>query len=73
MLSESSRIQLLKNTTEEREAMLAQAAIHVPKGEVRKRAQITYLVAKVSPIRIATCQTMVWFIDESIDFAGTIG
>ncbi len=28
--------------------MLAQAAIHVPKGETKKRAQITYLVAKVN-------------------------
>jgi len=48
LLGDSARIQLLKNTTEERETMLAQAAIHVPKGETRKRAQITYLVAKVN-------------------------
>lgn len=48
MISESAKLQLLKNTTEEREAMVAQAAIHVPKGEVRKRAQITYLIAKVN-------------------------
>jgi hypothetical protein len=47
MFGESAKLQLLKNTTEEREAMLAQAAIHVPKGETRRRAQITYLVAKV--------------------------
>jgi hypothetical protein len=47
MFAESARLQLLKNTTEERETMLAQAAIHVPKGETKKRAQITYLVAKV--------------------------
>jgi hypothetical protein len=47
MFGDSARLQLLKNTTEERETMLAQAAIHVPKGEVKRRAQITYLVAKV--------------------------
>jgi hypothetical protein len=47
MFGESGRLQLLKNATEEREAMKAQAAIHVPKGETKKRAQITYLVAKV--------------------------
>ncbi|CAF0923155.1 unnamed protein product [Rotaria sp. Silwood1] len=46
MMGESARLQLLKNTTDERETMLAQAAIHVPKGETRKRAQITYLIAK---------------------------
>ena len=48
MLGETARLQLLKNVSEEREAMLAQAAINVPKGETRKRAQITYLIAKVS-------------------------
>ncbi len=48
MLGESARLQLLKSATEERETMKAQAAIHVPKGETRKRAQITYLVAKVN-------------------------
>jgi hypothetical protein len=48
MFGESARLQLLKNTTEEREAMLAQAAIHVPKGETKKRSQITYLIAKVN-------------------------
>ncbi len=47
MFAESARLQLLKNATEEREAMKAQAAIHVPKGETKRRAQITYLVAKV--------------------------
>ena len=47
MLGENARIQLLKNASEERETMLAQAAIHVPKGETRKRSQITYLIAKV--------------------------
>ncbi|CAF3469127.1 unnamed protein product [Rotaria socialis] len=46
MLGDSAKIQLLKNRTAERETMLAQAAIHVPKGETRKRAQITYLIAK---------------------------
>ncbi|CAF2961160.1 unnamed protein product [Rotaria sp. Silwood2] len=46
MMGESARLQLLKNTTDERETMVAQAAIHVPKGEMRKRAQINYLVAK---------------------------
>ena len=50
MFAESARLQLLKNATEERETMLAQAAIHVPKGEVKKRSQLTYLVAKVSHI-----------------------
>jgi hypothetical protein len=48
MFAESARLQLLKNATEERETMLAQAAIHVPKGESKKRSQITYLVAKVN-------------------------
>jgi hypothetical protein len=48
MFGESGKLQLLKNATEEREAMAAQAAIHVPKGETRKRAQITYLIAKVN-------------------------
>ncbi|CAF0821854.1 unnamed protein product [Adineta steineri] len=46
MLSESARIQLLKNATEERETMKEQAKIHVPKGETKKRGQLTYLVAK---------------------------
>lgn len=46
MLGDAARLQLLKNCTEERETMLKQAAIQVPKGEVRKRAQITYLIAK---------------------------
>ncbi|UJR36238.1 hypothetical protein I4U23_028970 [Adineta vaga] len=46
MLGESAKLQLLKNATEERETMLAQAAIHVPKGEAKKRSQLTYLVAK---------------------------
>ncbi|CAF0784709.1 unnamed protein product [Adineta ricciae] len=46
MFAESARLQLLKNATEERETMLAQAAIHVPKGEAKKRSQLTYLVAK---------------------------
>ena len=50
MFAESARLQLLKNATEERETMLAQAAIHVPKGEVKKRSQLTYLVAKVNRI-----------------------
>lgn len=49
MFAESARLQLLKNATEERETMKAQAAIHVPKGETKRRAQITYLVAKVIP------------------------
>ncbi len=48
MFGESGKLQLLKNATEERELMKEQAAIHVPKGETRKRAQITYLVAKVN-------------------------
>jgi hypothetical protein len=48
MYGESGRLQLLKNATDERETMLKQAAIVVPKGETRKRAQITYLVAKVN-------------------------
>lgn len=47
MLGEQAKIQLLKNATEERETMKAQAAIVVPKGETKRRAQITYLVAKV--------------------------
>ena len=47
MFAESARLQLLKNTTEERDTMKAQAAIHVPKGETKRRAQITYLIAKV--------------------------
>lgn len=47
MFGESGRLQLLKNATEERETMKAQAAIHVPKGETKRRAQITYLIAKV--------------------------
>ena len=47
MLGESARLQLLKNVTEERETIKAQAAIVVPKGEVKKRAQLTYLIAKV--------------------------
>lgn len=47
MLGDNARLQLLKNATEERETMKAQAAIHVPKGETKRRAQITYLVAKV--------------------------
>lgn len=51
MLGDSAKIQLLKNRTEERETMLAQASIHVPKGETRKRAQITYLIAKVNQLR----------------------
>jgi hypothetical protein len=52
MFGESAKIQLLKNATgEEREIKKAQAAIHVPKGETKKRAQITYLIAKV----IETC------------------
>ncbi|CAF4185678.1 unnamed protein product, partial [Rotaria magnacalcarata] len=46
MLGDSAKIQLLKNRTAERETMLAQASIHVPKGETKKRAQITYLIAK---------------------------
>lgn len=46
MLGEQAKIQLLKNATEERETMKAQAAIVVPKGETKRRAQITYLVAK---------------------------
>ena len=50
MLGDSAKIQLLKNRTEERETMLAQASIHVPKGETRKRAQITYLIAKVNQL-----------------------
>jgi len=48
MFGESGKLQLLKNATEERELMKEQAAIHVPKGETRKRAQITYLIAKVN-------------------------
>ncbi len=48
MFGESARLQLLKNATDERETMKAQAAIVVPKGETRKRAQITYLIAKVN-------------------------
>ena len=47
MLGDQAKIQLLKNATEERETMKAQAAIVVPKGETKRRAQITYLVAKV--------------------------
>ena len=47
MLGESAKLQLLKNATEERETKKAQAAIHVPKGETKRRAQITYLIAKV--------------------------
>jgi len=46
MLGDQAKIQLLKNATEERETMKAQAAIVVPKGETKRRAQITYLVAK---------------------------
>ncbi|CAF0840790.1 unnamed protein product [Rotaria sordida] len=46
MLGDSARLQLLKNATEERETMMAQAAIHVPKGETKKRGQLTYLIAK---------------------------
>lgn len=48
MLSESARLQLLKNCSEERETMMKQAAIQVPKGELRKRGQINYLIAKVN-------------------------
>lgn len=47
MLGDHAKLQLLKNATEERELMKQQAAIHVPKGETKRRAQITYLVAKV--------------------------
>ena len=50
MLGESAKLQLLKNATEERETKKAQAAIHVPKGETKRRAQITYLIAKVMTI-----------------------
>ena len=50
MFGESAKLQLLKNATEERELMKQQAAIHVPKGETKKRAQITYLIAKVIAI-----------------------
>jgi hypothetical protein len=51
MFGESAQLQLLKNATEERELMKQQAAIHVPKGETKKRGHMTYLIAKV----IATC------------------
>ena len=48
MLGDSAKLQLLKNATEERDLMKEQAAIVVPKGEMRKRAQLPYLIAKVN-------------------------
>ena len=68
MLGESARLQLLKNVSEEREAMLAQAAIHIPKGETRKRAQITYLIAKVGE---DTCEERIR--RSPCSFSGSIG